>query len=61
MKRVNAPLLCDMSEWLCAGEARKLHVKFGAFTTPVTSAVGTEGRPRAPDVPTLLWSDEASF
>lgn len=30
-----------MSEFLCAGKARKLHVKFGAFTTSVTSAVGS--------------------
>lgn len=30
-----------MSELLCAGKARKLHVKFGVLTTSVISAMGS--------------------
>lgn len=48
-----------MSESLCAGKARELHVKFGVLTTSLISAVGstplrgtlatlgTEARPQA--------------
>lgn len=41
-KKVNVPFLYlyIMSELLCAGKARNLHVKFSAFAT-VTSAVGS--------------------
>lgn len=61
-----------MSEFFCAGKARKLHVKFSAFTTSVCPScslfptkiqvlnwnVGAEGRPQGlPNTPSLPWSD----
>lgn len=58
-----------MSELLCAGKARKLHVKFGVLTTSVVSVTGsiplrdtfaTRLWGQRPNVPTpwMIWSSQ---
>lgn len=48
-----------MSELLCAGKARKLHVKFGVLTTSVISAVGST--PLRGTFATRHWGQRAGF